>query len=226
MNHAAEIIRAEGLSKEYRQQVVLDRIDMSLHPGDCVVVTGANGAGKTTLLRCLGGLTRPSRGSVIWLDCAHQHHGAITRQLGYVAHEPQLYPRLTVRENLMFAARMNAIETPTERVNRQISECGLLKYQDELLPRISRGMQQRLAIARALIHNPRLLLMDEPFNALDASGRQWLEQAIARCVDRGQCVCFTTHQSEMIRLSYRWARLEAGRITISSPQPATRETAA
>ncbi len=193
MDESVKVIQTRGLSKRFLGRTVLTDISLCIASGECVAMIGANGSGKTTLLRCLSGVTRPQSGIVLWQGSSDRQSVEVRRLIGYVAHESQLYSRLTLRENLMFAARMCGVATPDARANELLCETELAGHADRLPGCLSRGMRQRLTIARAIIHDPRLLLMDEPFTALDQEGRTWLQQLVQQFVARGHSVCFTTH---------------------------------
>jgi heme exporter protein A len=198
-------IQTNGLSKVIARRVVLRDISLALRSAECTAITGDNGAGKTTLLRCLCGATQPTSGSIWWYGRTSQPAADIRRLIGYLAHEPQVYPSLTVGENLVFAARMNALSQPRQRADQMLEAVGVQHVRDQLASCISRGMRQRLAIARAIIHDPAILLLDEPFTGLDSQGCNWLSGFIDQQRGLGRLVCFTTHQS-------RWCRELAGRI--------------
>ena len=181
---------------------MLDAVDLEIAGGESVALTGVNGAGKTTLLGCLASVLRPDGGEVRWFGHLAGRDVALHRRIGMVAHESGLYSHLTLRENLVFAAQMSGIDDP-RRCADQWLETGrhLAPHADVLPTRLSRGMRQRLAVARALIHNPPLLLFDEPFTGLDAAGAEWLLTLLADLHDRGHTICFVTHEQEKIRPS-------------------------
>lgn len=192
-------IRTSRLSKAFGGRTVLDAIDLEIAIGQSVAITGANGAGKTTLLACLASALRPDGGAVYWFGRPAGRDAALRRRIGLVAHETGLYSHLTARENLMFAARMSGTDDPDGRADRWLAWAELSRHADALPPRLSRGMRQRLAIARALIHDPPIVLLDEPFSSLDAAGSQWLAALLADLRDRGHTICFVTHEEEMVR---------------------------
>ena len=206
-------IQTTGLTKVIDGRMVLRNVSLKISAGECVAITGANGAGKTTLLRSLCGATRPTSGSIYWYGQTSRNVAEVRRLIGYVAHEPQLYPYLTVRENLVFAARMHGLSRPLRRADEQLQAIGLQCASDQLASRISRGMRQRLAIARAVIHDPRIVLLDEPFTGLDRQGCAWLDGLLRQLRQPGRAVCFVTHQLPLqLHLADRVWYLHGGEI--------------
>lgn len=195
MNHPyLEITR---LKKNYGLKPVLRNIDLAVERGQCVALVGANGAGKTTLLRILAGLAEPDAGQVHigGLDLAHDANQA-RRLVGFVAHQPYLYDDLTVMENLLFFGRMYAVKQRNERAHLLLERVGLIKRANDRASALSRGQAQRLALARALLHMPRLLLLDEPDTGLDEDGIALLEALLSEHTRDSGSVLFTTHQLE------------------------------
>ena len=164
------MIRVRDLTKRYGDKRILRGLDLELERDGFLLVTGANGSGKTTLLRILAGLAAPSGGSV---------EVAVGReQLGFLAHEPLVYRELTALENLRLYARLYRVRD-AERVGMLLERFGLWDARDERVAAFSRGMQQRLALCRVLLHEPSLLLLDEPYNALDVDGAALLDRELA-----------------------------------------------
>jgi heme exporter protein A len=161
------VIRAEGLSRRFGAKRVLERVDFEVPRGGFLVVTGPNGAGKTTLLRLVAGLLVPTAGKL--------EVDADRSCLGFVAHEPLVYRELTAVENLDLYGRLYRIPERRERIGMLLERFGLWNVRNERAGSFSRGMMQRLALCRALLHDPDLLVLDEPFNALDAEGIELLE---------------------------------------------------
>jgi ABC-type multidrug transport system ATPase subunit len=161
------VIRAEGLSRRFGAKRVLERVDFKVPRGGFLVVTGPNGAGKTTLLRLVTGLLVPTAGKL--------EVDADRSRLGFIAHEPLVYRELTALENLHLYGRLYRIPERRERVGMLLERFGLWSVRNERAGSFSRGMTQRLALCRALLHDPDLLVLDEPFNALDAEGIELLE---------------------------------------------------
>ncbi len=205
-------IRATRLSKLFGTRAVLSRLDLEVAEGESVALTGANGAGKTTLLCCLASILRPTEGRIEWFGRSTVSHPDAKRLIGVVAHESFLYPHLTLRENLVFAARMYDVGKPGDRADHLLREISLYAHAHRFPTQISKGMRQRLAIARALVHDPPILLLDEPFSGLDTAGADWLMGLLEDLHHRGRTVCFAMHDEARVRrLADRVLHLESGR---------------
>ena len=165
------MIRARGLEKRYGRRRVLDGISLDVPENGFLVVTGPNGSGKTTLLRMLAGLAAPSRGTL--------EVEADRSRIGLLAHEPLVYRELTALENLDLFGRLYRIPERRERVGMLLERFGLWDARNERVAAFSRGMAQRLALCRTLLHNPDLLVLDEPFSALDEAGAALLDRELA-----------------------------------------------
>jgi heme exporter protein A len=165
------VIRARRLSKRFGETVALDALDLELPRGGFLVVTGPNGSGKTTLLRLCAGLAVPTDGEL--------EVEAERGQIGLVAHEPLVYRELTALENLVLYGRLYRVRERRERIGMLLERFGLWRSRNERAGSFSRGMLQRLALCRALLHDPDLLLLDEPFSGLDTQGVQLLERELA-----------------------------------------------
>ena len=183
------MLRARDVSKRYGTKRVLDGVTFELPRGGFLVVTGPNGAGKTTLLRLCVGLAVPTRGELdLDLDRA---------RIGYVAHEPLVYRELTALENLDLYARLYRIAERRERIGMLLERFGLWDARHLRVASYSRGMVQRLALARALLHEPELLVLDEPFTTLDADGAALLDRALRERSGRATFVV-ATHERERV----------------------------
>jgi ABC-type multidrug transport system ATPase subunit len=168
-------LRLAGLRRDYGERTALDGVGLTLPAGDSLLVLGPNGAGKTTLLRVLATLLRPSGGEAVVLGCSLPGEAWKLRgRIGYLGHEPLLYRDLSGRENLRFHARLHgsAGERGEARISALLDAAGMERRADERVGELSAGMRQRLAICRCVLHEPELLLLDEPDSNLDAEGRE------------------------------------------------------
>jgi heme exporter protein A len=164
------VIHAAGLERRYGRRRIFAGIDLDIERAGFVLVTGPNGSGKTTLLRLLAGLIAPTRG-MVRVDVARD-------RLGYLAHEPLVYRELTAIENLDLFGRLYRVPERRERIGMLLERFGLWDARNERVSAYSRGMTQRLAICRALLHEPELLVLDEPYSALDAEGLALLDREL------------------------------------------------
>jgi ABC-type multidrug transport system ATPase subunit len=178
------VIRARGLEKRYGRKRVLRGIDLDLTRDETLVVTGPNGSGKTTLLRICAGLALPSGGS-LELD-------ADRGRLGYLGHESLLYRDLTALENLDLYGRLYHVAERRERIGMLLERFGLWEVRGERVASYSRGMTQRLALCRVLLHDPELLILDEPYTALDGDGAALLDREL-RALRDGRALLLSTH---------------------------------
>ena len=168
-------LHLEGLTRDYGDRTALESVTLSLPPGDSLVVLGPNGAGKTTLLRILATLLRPTAGEAVILGCALPGEAWKLRgKIGYLGHEPLLYRDLTGRENLRFHAKLHGLESAAAeaRIEATLAAVGMQRRADDRTAELSAGMRQRLAVARCVLHEPELLLLDEPDSNLDIEGRE------------------------------------------------------
>ncbi len=181
------MIELEGLVRRYGEREALSDVSLSLAAGQTLVVFGPNGAGKTTLLRVLATLLRPHAGEVTVLDRRlPQDAWAVRGRIGLLGHEPLLYRELTARENLRFHARLHGIEE--DRVEEVLAAVRLVDRAEEPLKTLSRGMVQRAAVARATLHDPELLLLDEPWANLDPAARELVEPLIGASSQRTRVI--------------------------------------
>jgi len=184
----------DSVSKAFAARLVLDNISLGVIQGQSVCVCGINGAGKSTLLRIIAGLLRPDQGSVRL--CGHNlrtHAERAKAQLGVISHKSMVYPDLTVFENLFFFAKLYGVKNSAARVDELLDDIGLSSYRYDRANILSRGLLQRLAIARALVHRPIVLLADEPFTGLDAEACQYLSSILADFASHGGTTVMTTH---------------------------------
>ena len=194
------MIRARGLAKRFGAKRVLAPLDLDVAEGDFVVVTGPNGSGKTTLLRVLAGLVAPTGGEF--------ELGVDRSELGLLAHEPLVYRELTALENLELFGRLYRVPERRERIGMLLERYGLWDVRQERAASFSRGTAQRLALCRALLHEPRLLLLDEPFNALDAEGVELLQRELGT-LRAERTLVVATHEPE------RLGPLATGRLALA-----------
>lgn len=178
---AIAMIDVRNLTKAFGSKYALRGVNLRVMPGESLVLFGPNGAGKTTLIRILSSLSRPSGGSVHigGLNLA-THSDGIRRYLGVVSHAPLLYDSLTAEENLAFFARLYDLHQPAARITAMLEQVGLAGRRSDLVRTFSRGMLQRLAIARALLHDPEVLLLDEPDTGLDPQAAEMLHALLTK----------------------------------------------
>jgi heme exporter protein A len=214
------LLAARGVRRSFGRVRVLHDIDLTLRPGEGLAVAGPNGAGKSTLLRILAGLMRPSGGEVRVLGRTLAANSADARRaVGLLSHQSLLYDDLTLLENLAFAARLYGLAAPTERARAALEAAGLAARAHDSPRRLSRGLLQRAAIARALLHAPRVLLLDEPFTALDAAAADRLRDLLrARLADGLGLVMVTHHLAEVWDVATRVAVLVDGRWVCEEPR--------
>ena len=205
-------LAVEGVWKYYGDFPALSNIAFEVAPGSAVALLGRNGAGKTTLLRILAGLSKPSRGSV-------KVHGALARQeatrrrIGVLGHGISLYDELSAAENLTIFAKLYGLAEPAKCAETMLERVGLARVRDALVREFSRGMRQRLAVGRAFLHDPEVLLLDEPFTALDDRAIAVLQSMLQDVRARGRTIVLSTHQlREALELATHVVFLQRGRI--------------
>jgi len=181
------MLTARNLSKRFGAKRVFARVDVSLEPGEFLLVTGPNGSGKTTLLRVLAGLAAPTSGEL----------QLPARELvGYLGHEPLVYRELTPLENLQLFGSIYRVPERREQIGMLLERFDLWEVRHERVGTFSRGMQQRLGLCRVLLHEPALLVLDEPFNALDAAGAELLDETLVELSSRA--IVVATHDPERV----------------------------
>ena len=188
------MIKIESLVKNYGLLPVLRGVNLHVRPGEFVTLVGANGAGKTTLLRIVATLLKPTAGRVTiggWP--LPQHADKVRRHIGLVSHQPLLYGDLTAAENLSFFARLYGLGGRDERVAHALKAVGLAARQRDPVRTFSRGMTQRLTLARATLHEPDVLLFDEPYTGLDREASRLLDELLRQEVARGRTILMITH---------------------------------
>ena len=215
MHPPSPIIEFDNVSKSFGAKTALANLTLSIEPQQFVVLLGSNGAGKTTLLRLIATLARPTRGSiqVAGLDTV-QHGEQVRQQIGFASHETLLYEDMSVEKNLQFHARMHGLDDPADRIEHLLDIMDLTTQRLTPTRTLSRGMQQRLSIARAMLHNPQVLLLDEPLATLDTPTIETLSTLLHTLNDQGHTILLTTNNSEHILLmGTRAIALSKGRIT-------------
>jgi heme exporter protein A len=212
------MIEVRKLVKTFGHKAVLRGLEFQVEPGEFVALVGPNGAGKTTFLRILASLSKPSMGEVRVAGYRlPAQAAAVRRQLGVVSHQPLLYGDLTAEENLLFYGRMYGVLDLKRRVEAVLEIIGLRARQRDLVRQFSRGMQQRLAIGRGILHDPTILLFDEPHTGLDQEAAGMLDQLLLEVGSRGRTVVMTSHDlARAAKLASRVDILSKGRIAASA----------
>jgi len=207
-------IEAKGLSKSFGGLFALKGIDLSVNEGECVALFGPNGAGKTTLIKVLTTLSRPANGKVLIAgEDIKKNAVAVRRRIGVVSHQTFLYDNLTAYENLKFYGKMYDVPDLEQRIVEVITKVGLESRLRDRVGIFSRGMQQRLSIARAILHDPPIMLLDEPETGLDEQARSTLSELLKTLVAGNRTVLLTTHNLEWgFGLADRLAILVKGKI--------------
>jgi heme exporter protein A len=211
------MIEVRKLVKRFGLKTVLRGLDFQVETGEFVALLGPNGAGKTTFLRILSSLSRPSLGDVrIAGYSLPAQASAVRRRLGVVSHLPLLYGDLTAEENLRFYGRMYGVADLNQRVHQVLELVGLAARRRDLVRTFSRGMQQRLAIGRAVLHDPEVMLFDEPHTGLDQDASNMLDNVLREVAARGRTVVMTSHDlARTADLASRFDVLSRGTITAS-----------
>lgn len=208
------IIQVRKVVKTFGSQTALRGVDLSVGEGQFLALFGPNGAGKTTLMRIVASLTRPTSGSIYvqGQDLA-KVATAVRRHIGIISHNPLLYGDLTPLENLHFFARMYDLESPDGRIEEILRQVGLIGRQRDPVRTFSRGMIQRLAIARAILHNPAIMLLDEPYTGLDLQAADMLRGILEEFAASNRTVILTTHNLEQgLEMCDQAAILNRGRV--------------
>lgn len=210
------MIKIDGLVKYYGPLPVLRGVNLHVRAGEFVTLVGANGAGKTTLLRIVATLLQPTEGEVSiggWSLPAYADR--VRQHIGLVSHHALLYGDLTAAENLTFYARLYGLDDREERVTRALRTVGLAARQRDAVRTFSRGMTQRLTIARATLHEPDVLLFDEPYTGLDQDASRLLDELLRREAARGRTILMITHDLvHGLNLGDRIAILNRGKIAV------------
>lgn len=196
-HRATPAIAVAGLTKQYGWVTALRGVNLTVAPGTCLALFGPNGAGKSTLIGVLSTLVRPSSGtaSVAGFDVCRDGT-EVRRHLGVISHHPWVYDRLSVYDNLSFFARLYGVEGIHDRIMQLLYEAGLASWRDQDAGTLSRGMRQRLTIARALLPDPPVLLLDEPFTGLDRHSARAFSERLAALRESGRTILIVTHNVE------------------------------
>ena len=212
--NARPIIEAKGLTKRYGALVALDGVDLEVQPGESLAIFGPNGAGKTTMTRILASSLKASAGTLRIAGRDPRVHDRETRaMIGLISHQTFLYDDLTARENLLFFARLYAAHDAEARADTLLRSLGLIDRAEDLVRTFSRGMQQRLSLARSLIHEPQIVFLDEPFTGLDPHAATVLQCTLERLRGERRTLLVTTHDlGRGLDLSDRWVILSKGRL--------------
>lgn len=212
-------VSLRGVTKAFGAQVALDRVDLEVPQGSFVAVMGANGAGKTTLLKTIAGIAVPTAGSVRIAGVEMREAGPRLRALiGVVSHETMLYADLTAAENLRFHAKLFGLRHPREAVERAGERLGITPVLDRPVRALSRGTRQRVALARALLHDPKILLLDEPYTGLDEAAAATLSELLEELATPERTLVVTLH--DVVRAMAgprRLVVLSAGRVALDTP---------
>ena len=207
-----DAIVLEGAAKRFGTHTALHPTGLAIARGQAVLLVGANGAGKSTLLRLVAGLCRPSEGRVRINGRDLQRTPEARAEIGLLSHQTLLYDELTARENLCFFAQLYGLDNPNERLDAALAAVGLNERLDQRVGSFSRGMKQRLAIARTILHCPSILLLDEPFTGLDSSASAALHRLVRRLRQEGRTCILVTHRlDEADGLVDRLLVIERGR---------------
>lgn len=214
MGPASLGIQCRKLRFSYGSRQVLRGLDLSVAPGECLVLFGGNGAGKTTLVRILATLARPTSGEAWIAGCnVDTQPSSVRSSVGVVSHQMYLFPELTARENLELYARLYDVPDDAGRIVELLDMVGMSRRASDLVRNMSRGMQQRLSLARALLGDPRVLLLDEPDTGLDSSALQVLSEVLLERLRNGLTALVTTHRiGEGYRLGTRFGVLVRGKL--------------
>ena len=208
-------LELRGVSKAYGASPALRSVDLTAAWGSALALFGPNGAGKSTLLRVAAGLVRPDAGESIAGGFAQPSRSA-RAATGHVGHRDMLYPDLTAEENLRFFARLHGVADSRERIAEVLRDAGAERWANRRVRALSNGMRKRTSVARALLHRPALLLLDEPDAGLDAEGKAFVERVIRAVAEGGGAVVFATHDVERgLACADRYAALRGGRVAAS-----------
>lgn len=189
-------LEATGLTRHFGRRRAVHDVSFVLSAGEALALFGPNGAGKTTLLRLLAGLLRPTKGEAVIGGASARTRAEARGQVGLISHQTMLYPALTSLENVEFAARLHGVGSPRDAAMRALETIGISERAESFVKTLSRGMQQRVSIARAIVHQPTILLLDEPYTGLDAAGAAALTGMLRALRAQGATMVLVTHNIE------------------------------
>ncbi len=218
---APPALEAVALRRAFGPRRAVDGVSFALGAGECLALFGPNGAGKSTLLRMLGGLLKPSGGEARVGGRPVGDDPAVRAAVGVLSHHSLLYASLTARENVAFAARLYGVPDPDAAAMAALARLRVADRADAPVRRLSRGLQQRVSAARAVVHGPRVLLLDEPYTGLDAAGAEALTETLTSLAAGGAALVLVTHHlDEGLALATQVAVLRAGRVALHAPRGA------
>ena len=214
------MIRVHKLTKSFGHQMALRAVDLEVPEGEFLTLFGPNGAGKTTLIRIIASLTRPTSGTVqVKGEDLTKAATTLRRHVGLISHNPLLYRDLTPDENLRFFARMYDLDQAEVRIDAVLAQVGLSARRRDPVRTFSRGMVQRLAIARAILHDPSIMLLDEPYTGLDLQAADMLRAVLQELAASNRTVLLTTHNLELgLEMCHRAAILNRGQVAWQGAQ--------
>jgi ABC-2 type transport system ATP-binding protein len=214
------MIEVEGLTRRFDNRLAVEDLSLEVRPGEIFGLLGPNGAGKTTTLRMLGGLISPSAGTatVAGVPLVHERMDEVRSKVGFLTEAPGLWDRLTVRLNLLVYARLYGVRDPERAVARALARFGLTDRAGSLAAQLSKGMKQKIAIARALLHEPPVILLDEPTSGLDPHTARLVRELVLTLRDQGHTIVISTHNlDEAERVSSRIGVLQRRLIAVDTP---------
>jgi heme exporter protein A len=211
-NVAAPVVDVAELTREFGPRQAVAGVSFALASGECLALFGPNGAGKTTLLRLLAGLLKPTSGTARISGMALPGGPLVRSRVGLISHHTMLYEALSARENVSFSARLYGIRDAKLRVEDSLRRMSMLERADAPIRSLSRGMQQRVSIARAMVHSPQLVLADEPYSGLDESGARALTSVLQELRSAGTAIIVVTHNlAEGLSLATHAAVMQRGK---------------
>ena len=207
------VLQADGLTRSFGGRRAVHGVSLELDAGECLALFGPNGAGKTTLLRLLAGLLKPTAGAARINGQLLRGDAAARAQVGFISHQSMLYGPLSVRENVELAARLYGVRDASAAATQSLGEMRVLDRAESPVRSLSRGLQQRVSIARAMVHRPRVLLLDEPYTGLDALGAATLTAMLTRLRGDGATLVLVTHNiAEGLEVATHAAVMHRGRV--------------